>query len=90
MRLHGGYNVKKVVKKKLECISKHSLGRYESHDSVCYSAIVHTYSKTCLKRPIKNGQNKDLNDKCWLNECQKYYRMLPLEHSAILFTCFKG
>ena len=22
------------------------------------------YSKTCVKRPLKNRQNKDLNDKC--------------------------
>ena len=26
------------------------------------------YSKTCLKRPLKNRQNKDLNDKWELNE----------------------
>ena len=24
---------------------------------------VHIYSKTCLKRPLQNRQNKDLNDK---------------------------
>ena len=47
------------------------------------------YSKTCVKRPLKNRQNKDLNDKCWLNEGQKYCRMLPLEHSAIVLTCIK-
>ena len=27
-----------------------------------------TYSKTCVKRPLKNKQNNDLNDKWWLNE----------------------
>ena len=37
------------------------------------------FSKTCLEQPLKNGQNKDLNDK-W---------QLPLEHSAILLTCIK-
>ena len=47
------------------------------------------YSKTCLKQPLKNRQNKDLNDKWQLNEGQKYCRMLPLEHSAILLTCIK-
>ena len=47
------------------------------------------YSKTCLEWPLKNRQNKDLNDKWLLNEGQKYYRMLPLEHSAILLTCIK-
>ena len=33
------------------------------------------YIKTCLKRPLKNRQNKDLNDKCQLNEGRKYCRM---------------
>ena len=47
------------------------------------------YSKTCLKQPLKNRQNKDLNDKWKLNVGQKYCRMLPLEHSAILLTCIK-
>ena len=47
------------------------------------------YSKTCLKRPLKNRQNKDVNYKWYLNEGQKYCRMLPLEHSAILLTCIK-
>ena len=45
------------------------------------------YSKTCLKGPLQNRQNKDLNDKWYLNEGRKYCRMLPLEHSAILLTC---
>ena len=33
------------------------------------------YSKTCVKRPLKNRQNKDLNDKWWPNEGQKYCRI---------------
>ena len=45
-------------------------------------------SKTCVKRPLKNRQ-KGLNDNWYLNEGQKYCRMLPLEHSAILLTCIK-
>ena len=48
-----------------------------------------TYSKTCVKWPLKNRQNKDFNDKWWLYEGRKYCRMLPLEHSAILLTCIK-
>ena len=44
------------------------------------------YSKTCVKRPLKNRQNKYLNDKLLLNEGQKYCRML---HSAILLICIK-
>ena len=47
------------------------------------------YSKTCLKRPLKNRQNEDINDKWLLNEGRKYCRMLPLELSAILLTCTK-
>ena len=47
------------------------------------------YSKTCLKWPLKNRQNKDLNDKMLLNEDQKYCRMLQEQHSAILLTCIK-
>ena len=35
-----------------------------------------TYSKTCLKRPIKNRQNIGLNDKWKLNEGRKYCIML--------------
>ena len=43
------------------------------------------YSKTCLKWPLKNRQNKGLNGKWELNEGQKYSRMLQVfEHSAIL------
>ena len=35
------------------------------------------YSKTCVKRSLKNRQNKGLNDKWLLNEGRKYFRMLP-------------
>ena len=35
------------------------------------------YSKTCVKQPHKNSQNKDLYDKWKLNASQKYCRMLP-------------
>ena len=47
------------------------------------------YSKTRLKRLLKNRQNRGANDKWYLNEGQKYCRMLPLEHSAIFLTCIK-
>ena len=33
------------------------------------------YSKACVKRPLKNRQHKDLNDKWLLNEGRKYCRM---------------
>ena len=31
----------------------------------------YVYSKTCVKRPLKNRRNKDLNDKRQLNEDRK-------------------
>ena len=40
------------------------------------SYMCNNYRKTCLKRPLKNRQNKGLKDKCYLNEGQKYCRML--------------
>ena len=53
------------------------------------AVVTNEYSKTCVKRPLKNRQNKDLDDKWQLNEGQKYFRMLQGEHSAILLTCIK-
>ena len=47
------------------------------------------YGKTCLKRPLKKRQNKDINDKWQLNEGLKSCRMLQGEHSAILLACIK-
>ena len=47
--------------------------------------VIMENSKPCLKRSLKKRQNKVLNGKWWLNAGQKYCRMLPLEHSAILF-----
>ena len=40
-------------------------------------------SQTCLKQPLKK------EDQLSLNAGQKYCRMLPLEHSAILLACIK-
>ena len=42
-------------------------------------------SKTCLKRPLKRKDQKLAS----LNAGQKYCRMLPLEHSAIISTFIK-
>ena len=57
-------------------------------------AAEYLYSKTCVKRPLKNRQNKDLNDKSKLNEGQSiaFYNTFDL-HSAItgiknLFSIF--
>ena len=40
-------------------------------------------------KPVLSRQNKDLNDKWYLNEGRKYCRMLQGEHSTILLTCIK-
>ena len=53
------------------------------------SKFIIVYSKTCVKRPLKNRQNEDLNDPLLIDAGRKYCRMLLLEHSAILLTCIK-
>ena len=47
------------------------------------------YSKTCVKRPLSKRQKYGFQDQLSLNTGQKYCRMLPLEHSAILSTFIK-
>ena len=48
-----------------------------------------TYSKTRLKRPLKNRQNKGLKDKWKLNEGCKYfdlhYAIVCLENQFLVF-----
>ena len=43
--------------------------------------IEYSYSKTCLRQPLKNRQNKD----CSLMKVEP----IEGEHSAILMTCIK-
>ena len=40
------------------------------------------YSKSCVKRPLKNRQNINLNDKWLLNEGRKY-KCMALDHSRM-------
>ena len=47
------------------------------------------YSKTCIKQPLKKKTKIGFQDQLSLNACQKYCRMLSLEHSAILSTFIK-
>ena len=47
------------------------------------------YSKTCLKRLLKQNTKIGFQDKLWLNAGQKYCRMFQGEHSAILLTFIK-
>ena len=72
-------------------ISRRRQTRKHARTHARWYSCMHTvhfrhYSKTCLKRSLKNRQNKDVYDKCKLNEGRKNCRMLPLEHSAILLT----
>ena len=48
-----------------------------------------TYSKTCLKRPLKKVTIIVFEDRLTLNAGQKYCRMLQWEHFAILSTFIK-
>ena len=47
------------------------------------------YGKICLKRSLKKKLKIVFHDQVSLNAGQKYCRMLPLEHSAILSTFIK-
>ena len=59
-------------------------------DHCIYSlSILRSYSETCLKRPLREKTKNVFHDQLSLNEGQKYCRMLPLEHSAILLTFIK-
>ena len=49
-----------------------------------------SYSKTCLKWPLKNRQNKDVNDKWYLNEGRKYCRMLSFGAFCNTFDMHKA
>ena len=42
------------------------------------------YSKTCVERPLSKRQKIGFQDQLSINAGQKYCRMLPGEHSAIL------
>ena len=47
------------------------------------------YSKTCVKWPLSKRQKICFQGQLAFNAGQKYCRMLPLEHSAILSTFIK-
>ena len=47
------------------------------------------YSKTCVKQPLSKRLKISLQDQLPLNAGQKYCRMHPMEHSAILLTIIK-
>ena len=51
--------------------------------------ILMVYSKPFVKRPLSKRPNICFQDQVSLNAGQKYCRMLPLEHSAIILTFIK-
>ena len=51
--------------------------------------VIGAYSKTCVKLPLSKRPKIGFQDQLSLNAGQKYCRMLPLEHSAILSTFIK-
>ena len=71
---------------------------YSNHDcetqtecvlSIGVVLFLNKYSKTCLKWPPSKRQKIGFQDQLLLNAGQKYCRMLPLEHSAILSIFIK-
>ena len=55
----------------------------------CFVCTEQLYSKTCAKRPFSKRPNICFQCQLSLNTGQKYCRMLPGEHSAILSTIIK-
>ena len=65
------------------------IGVLLSYYLLCLACFKATYSKTCLKRPLKK-KNKNWFSRLIIAECRsKYCRMLQREHSAILLTFIK-
>ena len=58
-------------------------------NSWTYVIYFHVISTTCLKQPLKKKTKIGVQERLSLNAGQKYCRMLPLEHSAILSTFIK-
>ena len=57
--------------------------------SDCVFGCLGEYSKTCIEWPLSKRPINGFQDRLSLNAGQKYCRMLPLEHSAILSTFIK-
>ena len=69
-----------------------SYNRRQTHfncNNPCALFLFIQYSKTCVKRPLSKSPKIGFQDQLSLNAGQKYCRMLPLEHSAILLTFIK-
>ena len=63
--------------------------KYCNSEPLCSIGRDVIYSLACLKRPLSKRQKIVFQDQLSLNAGQKYCRMLPLEHSAILSTFIK-
>ena len=75
--------------------SKFDLGKYHGGYGpykvvrMMILCLPYEYSITCVKRPLSKRPQIGFQDQLSLNAGQKYCRMLPLEHSAILSTFIK-
>ena len=67
----------------------HKASSHLMNCDVINTACIVIYSKTCLKRPLKENTKNWFSIPILLNAGQKYCRMLQLEHSAILSTFIK-
>ena len=61
----------------------------DASHTICMVIAAMSYSKTCLKRPLKKKTKIGFQDRLLLNAGQKYCRMLQREHSAVLLTFIK-
>ena len=56
--------------------------------SPAFKSALRGYSKTCVKQPLKNRQNKDFYDYRSLMKVESI-AVFPLDFSAMLLTCIK-
>ena len=78
-----------AIAKKLHYYKHNTLPIMKYYDDNDKLVVVSTYSKTCLKRPLKRTPKIGFQYRSSLNRGQKYCRMLQGEQSAILLTSIK-
>ena len=74
------------------CFGNTSFQKMITHETLLLKSdtfSISTYSKTCLKRPLKKSTKTGFQYWLSLNVGQKYCRILQGEHSVILSTLIK-
>ena len=74
---------------KVNFVSKHKKNYPACKELNKYVILLRNCSKTCLKLPLLRRPKICFQDQLSLNAGQKYCRMLPFQHSAILSTFIK-